>query len=124
MRLSAVPRALLLMVAVFALTGLGCNPARTGGNRRPDGGPGGGGTDGPVAACDDPSDSDGDGIADVRETTADRDGDGVPNLSDDDSDGDGISDAIEAGGTGAPCAPANFDGDGWYDAIDTDSDND
>ena len=44
---------------------------------------------GPPSGCD-PTDSDGDGIADVIEGTGDVDGDGVPSSMDDDSDGDGI----------------------------------
>jgi len=77
---------------------------------------------GPVVNCDDDTDTDGDGIADVIETDADSDGDGVPNSMDDDSDGDGILDADEAGPN--PCLPPNNDTDGLFDFLDTDSDND
>ena len=124
MRLSFGSRALLLLslTALLALPVLGCNAGRAGppGTRR-DAGPGG--PDGPTVACDSPVDSDGDGIADVREGSADPDGDGVPSSADDDSDGDGIPDATEARSTN-PCAPMDSDGDGYFDAIDTDSDND
>ena len=107
-----------LFLVVVAM--LGCSAdARLGGRR--DGGPG---FDGSVATCDDPTDTDGDGIADAAEGDADLDGDGVPNYLDDDSDGDGIPDAEEAIGGGGPCAPADSDGDGVADAFDTDSDND
>jgi len=81
------------------------------------------GTDGSVATCDDPTDSDGDGIADAAEGDGDPDGDGVPSHMDDDSDGDGISDADEARTTN-PCSPADSDGDGTPDFADLDSDND
>ena len=83
---------------------------------------GGTGLDGSVSVCDDPTDSDGDGIADAAEGDGDPDGDGVPSLADDDSDGDGIPDSEEAGVD--PCAPTDTDGDGTPDFADTDSDND
>lgn len=115
---------LLLIGALAALPVLGCSVGRTGPPReRTDGGPGSGVDTGPSVTCDSPVDSDGDGIADVREGASDPDGDGVPSRADDDSDGDGIPDATEAGSTN-PCAPRDSDGDGFFDAIDTDSDND
>jgi hypothetical protein len=80
------------------------------------------------AVCSDPTDSDGDGIADVLEgdEPADVDGDEEPNASDEDSDGDGLSDAEEAGaGREGPCDPlVDTDQDGAADAYDKDSDND
>jgi hypothetical protein len=76
--------------------------------------------------CDDPADSDGDGIADAAEGGAgvDSDGDGTPNVSDDDSDGDGWTDAEELRSDRGPCAPRDTDGDGTADFLDQDSDND
>jgi hypothetical protein len=73
--------------------------------------------------CNASIDSDGDGIADGRETDGDLDGDGTPNLQDLDSDGDGITDQEERG-AGTPCAPRNSDRDGIPDFLDPDSDND
>ena len=85
-------------------------------------------------------DSDGDGVADFRDTDSDDDGisdaveagprnsdgtvpdtdaDGTPDHLDDDSDGDGISDLVE----GSPGVP-DTDGDGVPDFRDTDSDDD
>lgn len=75
-------------------------------------------------ACEDRTDSDGDGIADGREGENDSDGDGTPNYLDDDSDGDGIPDATEAGAPVNPCVPRDTDGDGRPDFLDLDSDND
>ena len=74
-------------------------------------------------SCNPSVDSDGDGIADGRDTDADLDGDGTPNRLDLDSDGDGISDQEERG-AGTPCVPRNSDADGLPDFLDTDSDND
>ena len=111
------------LFAVSLLAIAGCS---TGGSRgRRDGGPGGNADVwSPVdPSCNPSVDSDGDGIADARETEADADGDGIPNSRDPDSDGDGITDAEEAGG-GNPCAPRNSDSDGVPDFLDTDSDND
>ncbi len=97
------------------------------------------------------SDSDNDGISDVREakgtdtdgdgrvdggvdangvplstngglTPPDTDGDGKPNPYDVDSDGDGIPDSIEKGANGNN--PVDTDGDGTPDYLDLDSDND
>ena len=83
------------------------------------------GTDGGrTETCIDPTDTDGDGIADAIEGDGDLDGDGIPNLMDDDSDGDGISDAEEWLPSTEPCAPTDTDGDGMYDPFDRDSDND
>jgi hypothetical protein len=76
-----------------------------------------------VEACVDPTDTDGDGVADAAETTADTDGDGTPNYLDDDSDGDGISDREEHMWL-MPCMIADADGDGVPNNLDTDSDND
>lgn len=86
-------------------------------------------------------DADGDGIKDINEGAKDPDGDTTPNFLDLDSDGDGIRDCIEKHGQvfkdidkdGQPdckekpdyaVAPADTDGDGHYDFIDTDSDGD
>jgi hypothetical protein len=92
-------------------------------------------TDAP-SACTDPTDSDGDGIADELEGTGDSDGDGIPDFLDLDSDGDGLPDADEAenpllpaGEPGqsrsGPCSPvADTDGDGIPDFQDLDSDGD
>jgi hypothetical protein len=90
--------------------------------RRADGGddPDGGGV---IINCDDPTDSDGDGIADSREGDGDPDNDGIPSDADDDSDGDGIPDSVEAG-TRGPCSPVDSDTDGTPDFADLDSDND
>jgi hypothetical protein len=80
-------------------------------------------------------DSDGDGIADLLESSGDDDRDGTPNAMDDDSDGDGYSDADE--GTGnypgfsamrpalmCGAAPDDCDMDGLPNVRDRDSDND
>jgi hypothetical protein len=87
-------------------------------------------------ACADPTDSDGDGIADEIEGPGDTDGDGIPDAQDLDSDGDGIPDSDEAanpllpsGEPGKsrsdPCSPvADTDGDGTPDFQDLDSDGD
>jgi hypothetical protein len=88
--------------------------------------------------CADPTDKDGDLIADFLELgpNEDTDGDGTPDALDDDSDGDGVSDALEAANEklgpsdpGAmrdhPCDTlADTDGDGQPDVRDLDSDND
>ncbi len=109
-----------LSLLVISLTS--CSPGRLG--RRDAGGPAPG-EDGSIGSgCSDSTDSDMDGIADQREGEGDIDGDGTPNSADLDSDGDGISDEVEAGDTGNPCAPRDSDGDGTPDAFDTDSDND
>ena len=76
-----------------------------------------------VEGCE-PTDTDGDGIADDLEGEGDLDGDGTPNYLDDDSDGDGASDAEEWLPSTNPCAPTDSDGDGMADAFDRDSDND
>lgn len=108
------------------------------------GGSGGGGVGGFTgigggnAICTDPTDGDGDGIADVLEADEpeDVDGDDKANAGDEDSDGDGISDADEAtnpflnpGQPGqareSPCDfLADSDADGAADPYDKDSDND
>lgn len=100
------------------------------------GGTGGGG--GGFGDCKDPTDQDGDSIADALEGKpgADTDGDGTPNVMDTDSDGDGISDHDEATNPlfdpnqagfarDTPCDPlADTDADGTPDPYDLDSDND
>jgi hypothetical protein len=68
-----------------------------------------------AAAVDTTVDSDYDGIADTQETAY-----GL-NSNSNDSDGDGISDFDE---WGKSSLPADMDGDGIIDALDTDSDND
>ncbi len=91
-----------------------------------------------TASCEDPTDTDGDGIADVLELApnTDTDGDGTPDYLDDDSDGDGYSDKEEAANPYLPdntpgkvrtdtCSPlADTDGDGIPDVRDVDSDGD
>lgn len=89
---------------------------------------------GPV--CDDPTDTDGDGIADQIEGTKDTDGDGTPDFKDLDSDGDGIQDKDEAANPSLPAgtrgrirkgpcdAVADTDKDGTPDFQDLDSDGD
>ena len=85
-------------------------------------------------------DTDGDGVADFRDTDSDgdtiddrtesggetpprdTDGDGAADYRERDSDGDGVSDRIEAGDD--PSAPDDMDGDGVRDAVDADSDGD
>lgn len=63
-------------------------------------------------------DTDGDGIADIREGEDDLDGDQVPNYEDTDSDGDGLDDSAEtetgvfASDTDAGTDPYNDDTDG------------
>ena len=88
--------------------------------------------------CDDPTDSDGDLVADALELGPDHDtdADGTPDAKDDDSDGDGVSDKEEASNPlldpsasgqmrDDPCdALADTDGDGTPDLRDLDSDND
>lgn len=114
----------LLALASLALVPMTACNAGGPSTRMRDGGPGGLVDTGPVmAACDDDTDTDGDGIADIREGNNDADGDGTPNHLDDDSDGDGISDAVESGGR-PPCNPQNSDSDPLPDSLDTDSDND
>lgn len=88
--------------------------------------------------CEDPTDSDGDLVADTLElgASSDTDGDGKADKDDTDSDGDGVSDADEAenplldmGQFGQmrddACDPlADSDADGAPDLRDLDSDND
>jgi hypothetical protein len=107
------------ILAIGAISFFGCGD---------DGRPGsdGGRIDGSADAgpsCASRTDTDGDGIADVREGDGDPDGDGVPSFMDLDSDGDGLSDMLEANSSDA-CAPADSDGDGTPDFADADSDND
>lgn len=73
------------------------------------------GTD-PLDATDYPGDTDGDGIPDAVEDLIGTD----PESND--SDGDGLSDGLEVG-TNAN-EPADADGDGTIDALETDSDGD
>lgn len=94
------------------------------------------GFDGGGPVCDDPTDTDKDGIADQLEGKKDTDGDGTPDYKDLDSDGDGIPDKDEAAnpslpqGTAGrvrngPCDPvADTDKDGTPDFQDLDSDDD
>ena len=116
---SALAASLFLFAIALAASGCSDTTSRPRGAR--DGGPRVDG--GSVSACTDPTDSDGDGIADAAEGSGDADADGTPNTGDADADGDGISDMIEGGG-GAPCSPRDSDGDGTADFLDVDSDND
>jgi hypothetical protein len=89
-------------------------------------------------SCDDPTDTDGDLIADALELapSTDTDGDGTPDYLDEDSDGDGYPDAVEAANAyleGNPagkvrtdsCSPlADTDADGIPDVRDVDADGD
>jgi len=118
MATSTVTRTTLITVSLLALAGC---PARS--RVELDGGPIGPDVWARDPFCDSSIDTDGDGIADGRETDADTDGDGTPNYLDNDSDGDGISDQEERG-SGTPCAPRNSDMDGIPDFLDLDSDND
>ena len=63
--------------------------------------------------CDDPTDSDGDNIADTLETAADSDKDGTPDAQDADSDADGLTDSDEAEN---PALPAGTPGQSRSDA--------
>ncbi|MEZ4300851.1 MAG: hypothetical protein R3B70_38310 [Polyangiaceae bacterium] len=137
-------RLLLLSTSLgLACAALSCAPSSelppTGGTSTDTGSGGEGGLfniGGSMGACDDPTDSDGDGIADKLEGDEDIDGDGKPNAQDTDSDGDGIPDADEAANPflepGVPgktrdsaCDKlADTDADGTPDAFDKDSDND
>ena len=88
--------------------------------------------------CSDPTDSDGDFVADAYELApgGDTDGDGQADKDDLDSDGDTVPDATEAQNPlldpsapgemrDAPCDPlADTDGDTIPDVRDLDSDND
>lgn len=101
-------------------------------------GSGGGSLFDVAPACEDPTDSDGDLVADVLELPdgGDTDADGKPDTADTDSDNDGVADADEAvnplldpmqGGQmrDDACDPvADSDGDGTPDLRDRDSDND
>jgi hypothetical protein len=70
-------------------------------------------TDGSSMIPCDPTDRDGNGIAD-----------GFEDPSDPDDDGDGIPDSVENAGASGPCSPIDTDGDGIFDFLDLDSDND
>lgn len=72
----------------------------------------------------DPTDTDGDTIADVHEGSGDTDGDTTPDARDLDSDGDGLPDAAEAGDADVLTPPADSDHDTVPDYRDLDSDND
>lgn len=153
---------LVSMIAASVLVAYGCS---SGASNSPDGGfsSGAGGVGGIGAAggigatggigvsgaggasivCTNPTDTDGDGIADQLEgrnyeggPSVDTNGNGIPDYKDKDSDGDGIPDSVEAANpylppgtpgrvrTG-PCSPvADTDGDGIPDFQDPDSDND
>ena len=106
-----------MIVGIGLVLAMGCSASRGRGGMMmgmPDGGP--------VVVCEDPTDSDGDGIADAIDGAYDSDADGTPDNGDLDSDNDGDPDAEEAGPT--PCAPRDGDGDGVFDFLDTDRDND
>lgn len=161
--LRARPSAVYVSIAALAATGafvaVACAPSQAGGGGDHtfdadagdgglDSGAGGGATDAPIfdvpidipnhPNCNDPTDTDGDGIADQLELApdTDTDGDGTPDFQDDDSDGDGWLDQDEAAnpslGAGVPgqtrsdaCSPlADTDGDGIPDVRDLDSDGD
>lgn len=72
----------------------------------------------------DPTDTDGDTVADVHEGSGDTDGDTTPDVRDLDSDGDGIPDAEEAGDDDVLTPPVDSDDDTVPDFRDSDSDND
>ena len=98
----------------------------------------------PVPSSMVPLDTDGDGVADFRDT--DSDGDGINDIAEAgrdivdiiDADGDGVIDNVvdidgdglpdivdpDVPGGGVPIVPVDTDGDGRTDQIDTDSDND
>ncbi len=106
-------------------------PRDTGTGGRTDGGlgPSDGGRDaGPPAVDAGPAeaDEDHDTISDLDEDrgTVDTDGDGVADVRDTDSDGDGIPDLLEAGDARLDTPPVDTDGDGLADFRDPDSDGD
>ena len=76
-------------------------------------------TDGDGIADHIDPDSDGDGIADIFEGSGDTDGDGTPDYQDTDSDNDGIVDADEDT-TSPTLSGTDADNDGIDDAIDVD----
>ena len=140
---------LALSVTPWALVHVGCSKGEVEDQTfppAPDGGTGGTEagsfdvlTEVPTSTnCDDPTDSDGDFVADELEGAPDldTDGDSTPDYLDEDSDGDGVSDETEAAnpfleGNQAgkvrdePCATlADSDGDGIPDLRDVDSDGD
>jgi hypothetical protein len=134
----------LTVSALGVLLGYGCSsgddappqtisPGGTGGDDGASGSGAGGnvGIDVPIAqTCKDPTDTDGDGIADEIEDQGpnggDSDGDGIPDRESLDSDGDGIPDSVEAGpNRNDPCDPvADSDDDGIPDFQSRDSDSD
>ena len=141
----------LSLVALAAAAAPACAPDSGIGTAAPSGSGGGnasgsganGGEGGTLfpdvgSGCPDPTDKDGDLIADLLELGPDKDtdGDGTPDALDDDSDGDGVKDAEEAANPKlGPDEPgqmrddacdtlADTDGDGTPDVRDQDSDND
>jgi hypothetical protein len=141
----------LSLVALAAAAAPACAPDSGIGTASPSGSGGGnssssageGGSGGTLfpdvgTGCEDPTDKDGDLIADVLELGPDEDtdGDGTPDALDDDSDGDGVNDAEEAANPKlGPDEPGQMrddvcdtlsdsDGDGAPDVRDLDSDND
>lgn len=137
MRLRARAGTFLVLVAAAAATPAACSPDSNA--PPPNGGTGAGGSlfEGGLG-CSDPTDTDGDFVADTMELApdGDTDDDGLPDHREDDSDGDGAPDADEAVNAlldpvapgqarDAPCDPlADTDGDGTPDLRDLDSDND
>lgn len=99
------------VLLVVGASALGCQAGRAGPRITRDGGEPG--SDAFMSGCTSAEDSDGDGIADQRESNP-----GVP-----DTDVDGIPDRDEARSSD-PCAPRDGDADGTPDFADTDSDND
>ena len=124
----------------FPASGAGGASASSSGTGTTSGGLGGGSLFDTGPGCADPTDSDGDLVADSLEVPEDKDGDtdddGAPDKADPDSDADGIPDADEAEnpwldpGEGGqmrddPCdLLADTDADGAPDLRDRDSDND
>lgn len=119
-------RIILLLSMAGALVASCTTRGRGGPVGNPDDGdkPGDVDENGYVSGCRAGDDSDGDGLADLNETTdGDKDRDGIVNSQDLDSDGDGISDHDEQHGFD-PCARVDTDYDESPDAWDLDSDND
>lgn len=142
----------LLLVFTSAAAGFACAPdsglptdngftsTSSGASGTASGGSGGGSLFDTGPGCADPTDEDGDLVADSLEVPEDKsgdtDGDGLPDKNDTDSDGDGVSDADEAEnprldpGEGGQMRDdacdllADTDADGVPDLRDRDSDND
>jgi hypothetical protein len=75
--------------------------------------------------CDDPTDTDGDDIADEIEGSGDTDGDGTPDREDLDSDDDGVPDADEAANAGLEVGvPGQARTDACSGVANTDEDGD